>query len=113
MKRKTKEQNKEGTLIIAEKQHTGGTLTIPDGYAVLHVDLDAEIPICKIIKFGNKENDYKDDEQILEIPRALAYYLTTHHNGSNKFRSLLRLDAQRDLRNKIKDLLNNDIEIGR
>jgi len=80
----------------------GGTLNIPDGYFVYNVDLDSAIPTCTIYKkdLGSK------NPQVLEIPRALAYYLTTHHNGSNKFRDLLRRDAQNTLRTKLKSLLD-------
>ncbi|MBE3085605.1 MAG: hypothetical protein IMZ64_05235 [Bacteroidetes bacterium] len=82
-------------------QSTGGTLTIPDGYAVFRVDLDADIPIIEINKGSLKD----EDKKILEVPRALAYYLTTHHNGSRKFREQIRTDAQNHLRLMFEDLL--------
>jgi hypothetical protein len=86
------------TQIKNNSQHT---LTIPDGYAVLRVDLDADIPIIEI----NKDPFKDKDKKILEVPRALAYYLTTHHNGSKKFREQIRTDAQNHLRSMLKDLL--------
>jgi hypothetical protein len=52
-----------------------------------------------------KEVDGVDDVMFLEIPKPLAHYLTTHHNGSVKFREELRADAQNELRSKIKSLL--------
>jgi len=83
-------------------QNIGGTLTIPEGYCVENVDLDSDVPTCTISKYDTENGT---TTQILEIPRALAYYLTTHHNGSIKFRDSLRSDAQNTLRSKIKNLL--------
>jgi hypothetical protein len=82
----------------------GGTLSIPDGYFVCNVDLDAEIPFCVIC-------DTKTlNERMLKIPKSLAYYLTTHHNGSTVFRKELMRDAQNILRNKLRNLLENSNE---
>jgi hypothetical protein len=83
-------------------QAIGGTLTIPDGYAVIGVDLDADFPFCTIIKESDDQDEHK-----LEIPKSLAYYLTTHHNGSFKFRDRIRTDAQNQLRSKIRQLLQH------
>lgn len=82
-------------------QEKGGTITIPDGYFVRHVDFDADPPICIIQNHG-----FPVVEETLEIPRSLAYYLTVHHNGSNNFREQLRTDAQNELRSKLKDILS-------
>jgi hypothetical protein len=103
-KMKTQQHDRQSMKkkIKQSPQPTGGTLTIPDGYAVLRVDLDADIPIIVI----NKGPYFKDkDQKILEVPRSLAYYLTTHHNGSLKFREQIRTDAQNHLRSMLKDLL--------
>ena len=82
-----------------EDQHTGGTLTIPEGWVVYNVDLDAEEPYCHILdEKGNNETK-------LSIPKSLAYYLTTHHNGSYKFRELLFKMAKNELRSELKSLL--------
>jgi hypothetical protein len=95
-------QSRSKEKLKRSPQSTGGTLTIPDGYAVLKVDLDADIPVIEI----NKGPYFKEkDKKILEVPRALAYYLTTHHNGSNKFREQIRMDAQNQLRSMLRDLL--------
>jgi translation elongation factor EF-Ts len=99
-----KRTSKMGTIkkVKRSPQLTGGTITIPEGYVVLRVDLDADVPIIEI----NKEGSFKDkNKKILEVPRALAYYLTTHHNGSNKVREQLRTDAQNQLRSMLRDLL--------
>lgn len=85
-------------------QTKGGTLTIPDGYFVNNVDLDAEVPTCTVVYEGN---DDKPDI-ILEIPRSLAYYLTTHHNGSIKFRDRLQRSARNALKREIKELLEDE-----
>jgi len=83
-----------------EHQTKGGTLIIPDGFFVRHVDLDVEPPICIINDGGVPEI-----EHTIEIPRSLAYYLSVHHNGSMEFREQLRADAQNELRRKINSLL--------
>lgn len=89
-----------------EDQLVGGVLTIPDGYFVSHVDLDAEIPFCTIIK----DNCFPEDKKDVAIPKSLAYYLSTHHNGSDKFRKQLRRDAKNELRGQLKDLLEMEFE---
>jgi hypothetical protein len=83
-----------------EHQTKGGTLIIPDGFFVRHVDLDIDPPICII-----QNDEYPATEKTLEIPRSLAYFLSVHHNGSEEFREILRTDAQNELRNKINSLL--------
>ena len=87
-----------------DDQCKGGTLEIPDGYAVYNVDLDADEPFCIIIPENSGE------EIKLPFPKSLAYYLTTHHNGSFKFREAIRKDAQNDLRGKFRDLMKIQLD---
>lgn len=86
---------------MSKKESMGGTLIIPDGYIVYNVDLDVEPPTCTIVK-----EDLTDEHKI-EVPRALAYYLTTHHNGSVKFQEAIRVDAQNELRSAFRELLKH------
>ena len=46
------------------------------------MNLDADEPYC-IIKNSSKEIK-------LSIPKSLAYYLTTHHHGTMRFKELIR-----------------------
>jgi len=79
----------------------GGSLVMPEGHFVERVDLDAEEPYCTVVSTDNIAGEGK---KIL-IPRSLAYYLSTHHNGSNEFRDLLRRDAKNELRAELQSLL--------
>lgn len=81
-------------------QCKGGTLTIPDGYVIISIDADADIPTCLICRDHTLE-----DEHMIEIPRALAYYLNVHHNGSLRLRECIELSAQNTLRSKIRGML--------
>jgi len=80
-------------------QCVGGTLTIPDGCFVSMVNLDADEPCCMICR------ESTGDTIRLAIPRALAYYLTTHDIGSKESRERIQRDARNELRRKFKDLL--------
>ena len=84
-----------------EDQTKGGTLEIPEGYFVSSVNLDVEEPYCIIVK-----EDCQESERKISIPKALAYYLTTHHNGSQIFRGALLKQGRNSLRGKINDLLS-------
>jgi hypothetical protein len=84
---------------------TGGTLVIPDGYFICAVDLDDEVPFCIIC-----DNETMEDERTLEIPKSLAHYLSTQHNGSNKLREHLILNAQNIIRDKLRELLGHSDE---
>ena len=79
----------------------GGSLVMPEGHFVERVDLDAEEPYCMIVH----KDDVVGEEAKILIPRSLAYYLSTHHNGSNEFRDLLRRDAKNELRAELQSLL--------
>jgi len=57
-------------------QEMGGTLKIPDGSFVNHANFDIVEPYISII-------DEQGVESMLIIPKALAYYLSVHHCGSN------------------------------
>jgi hypothetical protein len=83
-------------------QSIGGELTIPDGWYVTEVDLDALVPTCIICKDGG---DF-DNRKRLEIPLSLAYYLSTHYNGSARFRKAIETNARNDLRTKLRALLD-------
>ena len=89
-----------------KKNRIGGTFTIPDGWFVFKVDLDTEEPYCKILPEGFFAPS--EEEKKILIPKSLAYYLSTHDNGSNKFRNLLRVQAQNELRAEFEKLFKRD-----
>jgi len=91
---------KHTTAKTIEWQSIGGSLTIPDGYCVNMVDLDAEEPFAII--FSEKTFS---DEQKIKIPKSLAYYLSTHFCGSRVMKESMEADTRRDLVNSIEDLL--------
>jgi len=77
------------------------TLTIPAGYFIFRVDFDADPPYCRICP----SDSYRyEDEKDLVIPKALAYYLSTHDCGSKRMRELIEGHAARDERNEICEL---------
>lgn len=79
----------------------GGSLSIPDGWCVCRADFDVEEPYIMIF---DSSYQTKGDVKIL-VPKALAYYLSTHHCGSEKMRNLIKEHAICDVRDTIKDAL--------
>jgi len=78
------------------------SFTIPDEHYVHKVDLDCNEPYCLI---SHKTNFSPDKDVKLLIPIALAYYLKTHHCGSNSMREILIEFGRTEVRNKIKSIL--------
>ena len=78
----------------------GGTFTIPDGYFVYSVDLDADQPKAIIC-----DDKYGEETEIL-IPKALAFYLTTHFCGSEKMQKTIEDAATKRIQDKFKSLLS-------
>lgn len=68
-----------------EWQAKGGSLEIPDGWFVTHVNLDSPEPYCDI----EKENEPDQLPQRVIIPKSLAYYLSVHHCGSTEMRQTI------------------------
>ena len=85
----------------SEWQEKGGTFTIPDGWFVTIVDLDAAEPYCVI----TNNADLGSPEKRIFLPKSLAYYLGTHFCGSNVMRELIQEDTRQSIRNTIKDAL--------
>lgn len=77
------------------------TLEIPDGWFVCGVDLDAEVPWCRIAhpEMGS------DAERILHIHPALAYYLRRHFCGSKEMQKMIEENTRRGIANAIKKAL--------
>lgn len=105
MKHRVRKKRFEDANKIERKkdQATGGTLTIPDGWFVSKVDLDAEEPYCLILP-----KDFSapsEEEKKILIPKSLAYFLSKHDNGSDKFRKIIRTNVKNELRSKLKELL--------
>jgi hypothetical protein len=89
---------------------TGGSLTLPDNYAVIEVNLDAKEPYCVIEPTecdDNRSSRHLSTVHI-PIPKSLAYYLRTHDNGSKKFRHTVEVNARNALRDKIRGLLEQE-----
>lgn len=87
-------------MLSHKDQLTGGSMKIPDGYFIYHVDLDCDEPYCIIT-----EDKLPHKEERVIIPKSFAYYLRTHHCGSKNMRHILRKDARNELRAKFRDLL--------
>jgi hypothetical protein len=83
-----------------DRESCGGSMRIPKEWAVTRVDLDAEEPYCLIdhINFGAPKR------KIL-IPKPLAYYLSTHHCGSDRMHRILTDNAKNSIRDEIKKAL--------
>jgi len=83
-----------------EWQEMGGTFTIPDGWVVHEVNFDCSNPYAMILN----EKNHDEEEKIL-IPKALAYYLSTHFCGSKVMRYTIQKNAIYNVGNTIKDAL--------
>ncbi len=82
-------------------QHQGGSLEIPDGWVVYSANFDAEEPYIVIFP-SSGQNDH---ENKIMVPKALAYYLSTHYCGSEAMENVLRSRGRMEIQNKIKDAL--------
>ena len=80
-------------------QTIGGKLEIPDGWFVHYVNLDFGEPYANII------NEKTNKEETINIPKSLAYYLSTHFCGSKKMRDVIAEAAKNEIRNTIKGVL--------
>jgi len=83
------------------------TLTIPAGYCVYRVDFDADPPTCRI--FLADEWKPENDKELI-VPKALAYYLSTHSCGSKKFRKRVDDMAACNERGEIAELFEKLME---
>jgi hypothetical protein len=79
------------------------SITIPKDHYVVHCDFDAEEPFCVICP-KNEVGDRK-----ILVPKALAYYLTTHFCGSNKMRDLYKRQARNEMRRKLSEILGYEM----
>jgi len=85
---------------LSYQQLQGGKLTIPDNYFVHGANFDVEQPYIFI------SNEEKPLTQIrLLIPPALAYYLRTHHCGSDTMRKNIYDSGAQSVRDKIKEAI--------
>ena len=89
-----------------ESSETDETFTIPAGYFVHGVDWDANPPICRTVP----DTFRYEDEKVLVLPKALAYFLSTHSCGSEKFRTLVDNMAARAERREIQELFEKLME---
>jgi hypothetical protein len=88
------------TITQKDESLIGGKLEIPDGYFVMIADFDHENPYIKICT----EDGYTD-EQVLSVPKSLAYYLKNHCTGSAKMSEKLINSGKREIINKLKNLI--------
>jgi len=81
------------------------TFTIPKGFFVQKVDLDADEPYAMI-----ESEDYSIElpegmsNKIL-IPKPLAYYLRTHFCGSEQMKNLIERNVKQTFIKEIKESL--------
>lgn len=87
-----------------EWQTIGGTLEIPDKWFVCECNFDVDEPYIEI------SNQECNKTKKLLIPKALAYYLSTHHCGSWHMREVIRDGAKREIQNAIKRALGMNNE---
>ncbi|MBT6051684.1 hypothetical protein HN803_04420 [candidate division WWE3 bacterium] len=90
-----------------ESSEVDETLTIPAGYFVHRVDLDSDPPTCNTCRIDSFRIE---DEETLVVPKALAYYLSTHSCGSKKFRALVDNMAAQNERAEIAELFEKLME---
>ena len=87
-------------------QSKGGVLEIPDGWFVTGANFDIPEPIVHITKEDSvKVYSVPTEERTLRVPKALAYYLSTHFCGSYVMRGRIVEDARNCIRTGIKELL--------
>ena len=79
-------------------QQQGGTIEIPDGWFVTSANFDVEEPYI-VIASGQYSSD---EERTIKVPKAMAYYLSTHHCGSNVMREIIEENTRYDIRNQVK-----------
>jgi hypothetical protein len=70
-------------------QLAGGSLEIPDGWFVQKADFDCDEPYIEIAE------DSSDREKRIQVPKSLAYYLSTHSCGSRRMRSTIEKQCSR------------------
>lgn len=88
-------------------QLKGGTLEIPDGWFVNTADFDADKPYIYIFP-SSESKDYKEYSihgKKLQVPKALAYYLSVHFCGSELLREIYINSGKQEIQNKIKEAL--------
>lgn len=91
---------KAKTAKTTDWQIQGGEFNIPDGWFVNYANFDVEEPFIQICKESSV-----DEDKIIHIPKALAYYLSTHFCGSEYMKELIEEHAVRGLQNNLKNLL--------
>lgn len=73
-------------------------MLIPKGTYVYGCDLDADEPTCSIRESNRAIS--ADTERTVLVPKALAYFLSTHYCGSMKMRKKITDTAKRELRDE-------------
>lgn len=73
-------------------------LKIPEGYSIYHMRADVDKPF---ITFITPENE----EIRMDMPKQIAYYLTTHFCGSDKMRKNNIEMGREQVRNEIRNIL--------
>ena len=87
-----------------ESSNKDEVLEIPADHFVIRCDLDCEEPYCIILP---KDKFLVKDEKIVPIPKALAYYLSTHSCGSIKMFNIILEQGKRFVRNTIRHALED------
>ena len=87
-----------------EWQDIGGIIEIPDGWFVHGANFDADEPFILMTKNDGRSNSSEYEKKVF-VPKALAYYLSTHFCGSTKMADRLIEQGKWNVRNKIQDAL--------
>lgn len=90
---------KAETMKTIEWQNTGGKLVIPDGHFVCGANFDTEPPYITIC------DEKTNKDTTLQIPKSLAYYLSTHFCGSECMRETIRENVRQEIAQTVKSAL--------
>ena len=82
-------------------QNQGGSLVVPENHIVCGADFDTDEPYIVVCP----ENGTAIEDVKIPVPKAMAYYLSTHFCGSDHMRDLIRDHARSDIAKTIKGAL--------
>jgi hypothetical protein len=92
---------KHKTAKTIDWQQQGGIIEIPDGWFVTSANFDVEEPYI-VISSGQMSSD---EERTIKVPKSLAYYLSSHHCGSNYMHEIIEENTRHEIKNAIKEAL--------
>jgi len=93
------------TAKTQEWQVTGGKLEIPSGWFLTGADFDCAEPFIQISEEAKPPEYERAEDRKIPVPKALAFYLSTHWCGSKDMAEKLIGDGERRVQNAIKRAL--------